>query len=112
MERMREERIVYVGVGLIFAILLALYVLYQVGVEIIVVFLLTLLFAIILSAPVDYLVRTGLKRGWATLIVLGSAVLVFTLVVLTLAPMVAEQTQQLVAELPRFLESTQDSLAS
>jgi predicted PurR-regulated permease PerM len=108
MERMREERIVYVGVGLIFAILLALYVLYQVGVEIIVVFLLTLLFAIILSAPVDYLVRTGLKRGWATLIVLGSAVLVFTLVVLTLAPMVAEQTQQLVAELPRFLESTQE----
>ena len=108
MERTREERIVYIGVGLIFAILLALYVLYQVGVEIIVVFLLTLLFAIILSAPVDYLVRTGLKRGWATLIVLGSAALVFMLVVLTLAPMVAEQTQQLVAELPRFLESTQE----
>ncbi|MBV9455028.1 MAG: AI-2E family transporter [Rubrobacter sp.] len=100
--------ILYIGVGLVFAILLALYFLYQAGLEIVLVFLLTLLFSIIISAPVDYLVRKGLKRGWATLIVLSSLALVFMLAVLTLAPMVAEQTRQLVAALPRLLESTQE----
>ena len=107
-EHARAERMVYVGVGLVFAILLALYLLYQVGVEIVLVFLLTLLFSIIVSAPVDYLVRKGLKRGWATLIVLGSLALVFVLAVLTLAPMVTEQARQLVVALPGFLESTQE----
>jgi predicted PurR-regulated permease PerM len=107
-ERAREERMVFVGVGLVFGILLALYFLYQIGVEIVLVFLLTLLFSIIVSAPVDYLVRKGLKRGWATLIVLGSLALVFVLAVLALAPMVTEQARQLVAALPGFLESTQE----
>jgi predicted PurR-regulated permease PerM len=99
---------VYVGVGLVFAILLALYFLYQVGVEIVLVFLLTLLFSIIVSAPVDYLVLKGLKRGWATLIVLGSLTLIFVLAVLALAPMVTDQARQLVVALPGFLESTQE----
>ncbi len=98
---------VFVGVGLVFAVLLALYFLYHVGVEIVLVFLLTLLFSIIISAPVDYLVHKGLKRGWATLFVLGSLALVFVLAVLALAPMVTEQARQLVAALPGFLESTQ-----
>ena len=60
------------------------------------------------SAPVDYLVRKGLKRGWATLFVLGSLALVFVLAVLALAPMVTEQARQPVAALPGFLESTQE----
>ncbi len=107
-ERTREERMVFVGVGLVFAVLLALYFLYHVGVEIVLVFLLTLLFSIIVSAPVDYLVHKGLKRGWATLFVLGSLALVFVLAVLALAPMVTEQARQLVAALPGFLESTQE----
>jgi predicted PurR-regulated permease PerM len=58
------------------------------------------------SAPVDYLVRKGLKRGWATLFVLGSLALIFVLAVLALAPMVTEQARQPVATLPGFLEST------
>src|SRR5919202_3614265 len=107
-ERTREERMVFAGVGWVFAVLLTLYFLYQVGVEIVLVFLVTLLFSIIVSAPVDYLVRKGLKRGWATLIVLGSLALVFVLAVLTLAPMVTEQARQLVVALPGFLESTQE----
>jgi predicted PurR-regulated permease PerM len=107
-ERTREERMVFAGVGWVFAVLLTLYFLYQVGVEIVLVFLLTLLFSIIVSAPVDYLVRKGLKRGWATLFVLGSLALIFVLAVLALAPMVTEQARQLVAALPGFLESTQE----
>jgi predicted PurR-regulated permease PerM len=108
MEHLRtRERTVYIGVGLIFAILLALYFLHQIG-TVVLVFLLTLLFSIIVSAPVDYLVRKGWGRGWATLVVLGGLALVFALVVLALAPVVAVQAWQLAAALPGFLEDAQE----
>ncbi len=95
---------------MIFATLLALYFLYQTG-TVVLVFLLTLLFSIIVSAPVDYLVRKGWGRGWATLLVLGGLALVFALVVLALAPVVAVQAQQLVETFPGFLEDAQELAA-
>ena len=51
----------YAGIGLVFALLLTLYFVYQIRV-VVLVFLLTLLFSIIVSGPVDYLSRKGLRR--------------------------------------------------
>ena len=73
-ERTVRGRVIYVAIGLIFAILLAAYVINQVAL-VMLVLLLTLLFTIIISGPVDYLERRGLGRSWATLVVLGGLAL-------------------------------------
>ena len=65
-----QRRNIYIGIGLAFALFLAAYLLYHIR-AIVLVFLLTLLFSIIISGPVDYLARKGLRRVWGTLLVLG-----------------------------------------
>jgi hypothetical protein len=56
-------RTVYLGVGLVFALLLASYLVYQIAVVVLV--LLTLVLSVIISGPVDYLQRRGLAGAWA-----------------------------------------------
>ncbi len=101
-----QRRTVYAGVGLAFALLLAVYFVYQIR-AVVLVLLLTLLFSIIISRPVDYLARKGLSRVWGTLIVLGILVFALTLVVLALAPIVQDQSLQLAEDAPVFLSEVQ-----
>ena len=101
-----QRRTVYAGVGLAFALLLAVYFVYQIR-AVVLVLLLTLLFSIIISRPVDYLARKGLSRVWGTLIVLGILAFALTLVVLALAPIVQDQALQLVEDAPVFLSEVQ-----
>ncbi len=100
------ERTVYTGIGLVFALLLAVYLVYKIAV-VVLVLLVTLLFSIIISAPVDYLARRGVGRGWGTLAVLGGLVLGVGIFVLALAPVVTDQATQLVETFPTLLESAQ-----
>jgi predicted PurR-regulated permease PerM len=97
----------YAGIGLVFALLLALYFVYQIR-AVALVLLLTLLFSIIISAPVDYLSRRGLRRGWGTLIVLGGFVLGLGLAGFALGSAVEEQTRQLIASFPTLLSDAQN----
>jgi predicted PurR-regulated permease PerM len=53
--------VIYRGIVLTFALLPGGYYIYQIR-AIVMVFLLTLLFAIVLSGPVNYLARLGLPR--------------------------------------------------
>ncbi len=101
-----QRRTVYAGVGLAFALLLAVYFVYQIR-AVVLVLLLTLLFSIIVSRPVDYLARKGLSRVWGTLIVLGILAFALTLVVLALAPIVQDQALQLAEDAPVFLSEVQ-----
>ena len=80
-------RAVYAGVLLLFALAVASYFVYQVG-QVVLALLLTLLFAVILSRPVDYLSQKGLTRGWATAVVVGTAVLVLSIAGVLMAPVV------------------------
>ena len=65
-DRASQERMVYMAIGLVFALLLAGYLAYKLAV-VVLVLLLTILFSIIMSAPVDYLSRPRLRdrRGGA-----------------------------------------------
>ncbi|MDQ3892359.1 MAG: AI-2E family transporter [Actinomycetota bacterium] len=101
-----QRRNVYVGVGLTFALLVALYFVYQIG-AVVLVLLLTLLFSIIISGPVDYLARKGIGRSLGTLIVLGGLSLALTLASLALVPAIEDQAQQLVEDLPALLSTVQ-----
>ena len=100
-------RLMYAGIGLVVALVLTLYFLYQARV-IVLVFLVTLLFSIIVSGPVDYLARRGLRRAWGTLVVLGSFVLVLTLAALALAPVISSEARQLAETLPTLVEDVQE----
>ncbi len=71
---MLSERGIYVGILLLFSLLIGSYFVYQLQ-QVVLTFVLTLLFAIIVSGPVNYLARRGLGRGWGTMIVIGAAVL-------------------------------------
>jgi predicted PurR-regulated permease PerM len=100
------ERMVYAGIGLVFALLLAVYLVYKIAV-VVLVLLVTLLLSIIISAPVDYLGRRGVGRGWATLAVLGGLALLFGIFGVALSPVVTSQATRLAQTFPTLLESAQ-----
>jgi predicted PurR-regulated permease PerM len=87
-----QRRNIYIGIGLAFALFLATYFIYQIR-AIVLVLLVTLLFSIIISGPVDYLARKGLGRVWGTLAVMGGLAVILV-----------------VESAPEFLSSAQDSL--
>ena len=101
-----QRRNIYVGIGLVFALFLAVYFVYQVR-AVMLVLLLTLLFSVIISRPVDYLARKGLGRGLGTLIVLGALTFALALVGVALGSVVESQAQQLVEDLPTLLSNAQ-----
>ena len=105
-ERTSQERMVYIGVGLVFALLLAGYLLYKAAV-VVLVLLLTILFSIIVSAPVDYLSRRGIGRGIGTLMVLGGLVLLFGIFAAALVPIIEDQASEFVETFPALLENVQ-----
>ncbi|MDF2703342.1 MAG: putative permease [Rubrobacteraceae bacterium] len=107
MDDTARTRMVYVSIGLIFALVLASYLVYQIAV-VVLVLLLTLLFSVIISAPVDYLERRGVSRGLGTLAVFGSLVLVLWILGVALAPTVADQASELWETFPELLENAQD----
>lgn len=96
----------YAGIGLVFALLLGLYFVYQIRV-VALVLLLTLLLSIIVSGPVDFLERKGLGRAWGTLIVFGCLALVLALVGVGLGSVIEEQARSLSRSLPTLLSSVQ-----
>jgi predicted PurR-regulated permease PerM len=102
-----QRRNIYVGIGLAFALFLALYFVYQVR-AVMLVLLLTLLFSVIISRPVDYLARKGLGRGLGTVIVLGTLTLALVLGGVALGSVVESQAQQLAEDLPTLLSNAQD----
>jgi predicted PurR-regulated permease PerM len=102
-----RTRMVYVGIGLIFALLVASYLVYQIAV-VVLVLLLTMLFSVIISAPVDYLERRGMSRGLGTLVVFGGLLLGIGIAGIAIAPTIADQASQLWQTFPELLENAQD----
>jgi predicted PurR-regulated permease PerM len=102
-----REHMVYVGVGLVFALLLASYLVYQIAV-VVLVLLLTLLFSVIISGPVDYLERRGVGRGLGTLAVLGGLTLILGIMGRALVPVIEEQARELAETFPELLINAQD----
>ncbi len=99
-------RIVSRWVGLFFALLLGIYLIFQIP-QIVLIFLLALLFAIVLSGPVNYLAHMGLPRGLGVLVVLASLVLVLWLLSKAVIPAVQAQTEQFIGDFPVLLAQTQ-----
>ena len=102
-----RTRIIYVSIGLIFALLVASYLVYQIAV-VVLVLLLTMLFSVIISAPVDYLEHSGMNRGLGTLVVFGGLVLGIWIAGVALAPTIADQAVQFWETVPELLENAQD----
>jgi predicted PurR-regulated permease PerM len=102
-----RTRIIYVSIGIIFALLVASYFVYQIAV-VVLVLLLTMLFSVIISAPVDYLEHRGMSRSLGTLVVFGGLVLGIWIVGIALAPTIADQAVQLWETFPELLENAQD----
>jgi predicted PurR-regulated permease PerM len=102
-----RKRIIYVSIGLIFALLVASYLVYQIAV-VVLVLLLTMLFSVIISAPVDYLEHSGMNRGLGTLVVFGGLVLGIWIAGVALAPTIADQAVQFWETVPELLENAQD----
>ena len=108
MERLVSSgRTVYAGIGLVFALLLGLYFVYKIT-GVVLAFLLTILFSIILSAPVNYLHRRGLSRTWGVLAVVAAIAVVLWLFGLAVVPIVEAQSRQLVAAFPTLLADAVD----
>jgi predicted PurR-regulated permease PerM len=102
-----RTRIIYVSIGLIFALLVASYLVYQIAVAVLML-LLTMLFSVIISAPVDYLEHREVSRGLGTLVVFGGLVLGIGIAGIALAPTIADQAVQLWETFPELLENAQD----
>ena len=101
----------YRVIGLLYALLLITYFLFQIP-QIVLLFLLTLLFAIVLSGPVNYLARLGLPRGVGILVVLASLVLVLWLVGRAVNPVIQAQAEEFVRDAPALLQQVQNEVAN
>ena len=66
-----RSRLAYRVIGLLLALLIGIYFVFQIP-HLMLLFLLTLLFAIVLSGPVNYLAQMGLPRGLGVFVVLVS----------------------------------------
>ncbi|MGD1931957.1 MAG: AI-2E family transporter [Leptolyngbyaceae cyanobacterium] len=78
--------------------------------EILVAVIVASLLAFLLSYPVSWLKRLGVKQGLASVFVLLSAVILFLTVGITILPLVIEQAQQLVIKLPEWFDSGRGQL--
>ena len=96
-------RTAYVGIVLAFALFVGGYFVYQLS-GVVLAFLLTVLFSIIFSAPVNYLARRGLPRTVGTLAVIAVLAGALWLFGVALAPAVEDQSRQLAEEFPVLLE--------
>ena len=104
MERpVSSGRTVYAGIGVAFALLLGGYFVYSIT-GVVLAFLLTVLFSIILSAPVNYLHRRGLGRTWGVLAVIAAFAAAIYLFGLAIVPIVEAQSAQLVEAFPALVE--------
>lgn len=108
-DRAPQGRLVYIAVGLFFALLVSLYFFYEIR-AVALVFLLTLLFTIIVSGPVDYLAHRGVRRGWGMLLVLGGSAGGLWLAGMALAPTISAQARALGEDLPVLLAEVQGLL--
>jgi predicted PurR-regulated permease PerM len=98
---------IYRGIGLLFALLLGIYFVYEIR-TIVLVLLLALLFAIVLSGPVNYLARRGLPKVLSVLGVLGGLVLALWLASVAVIPVIQKQAEQFIRDLPTLLAQVQD----
>lgn len=96
----------YIGIALVFALLLLGYLVYQIAVVILVI-LLTLLFSIIISGPVDFLQKRGLGRGWGTAAAFGGIIVVLGLLGLLIVPVIETQAQEFADTIPTLLSDVQ-----
>ena len=104
-----QRRNVYIGIGLAFALFLATYFVYQIR-AIVLVLLLTLLFSVLVSGPVDYLARRGVGRGIGTVIVLAVLGTVLTLIGSSLGSVVVSQVRELAEQTPALISDVQIQL--
>jgi predicted PurR-regulated permease PerM len=93
---------IYRGIGLVFALLLGIYFVYEIR-TIVLVLLLTLLFAIVLSGPVNYLARLGIPKVLSVLGVLGCLGLALWLASVAVIPVIQKQAEQFIRDLPTLL---------
>ncbi len=102
-----RSRLAYRVVGLVLALLLGIYFIYQIP-QLVLLFLLTILFAIVLSGPVNYLARMGLPRGVGVLLALASLGLVLWLASRIVTPVIGIQAEQFINDFPTLLAQVQD----
>ena len=103
-------RTAYTVIGLVFALLVGGYFVYQIS-AVVLAFLLTILLSIILSAPVNYLARRGWPRTWGVLTVVTALVAVLWLFGLALVPAVETQSRQFAEAFPTQSDPVADRFA-
>ena len=78
--------------------------------EILVAVIVASLLAFLLSYPVSWLKRLGVKQGLASVLVLLGAVILLLTIGITILPLVIEQAEQLVVKLPEWFDSGKGQL--
>ena len=102
---------IYRAVGLILVLLLGLYFVYEIR-TIVLVLLMALLFAVVLSGPVNYLARRGIPKVLGILAVLGCFVVALWLASVAVIPVIQEQAEQFISDFPALLDEVQGLAAS
>jgi predicted PurR-regulated permease PerM len=69
-----------------------------------------LILAFLLNFPIQFLQQHGMPRGWAIALVLTTALLLISILGLTLVPLIVEQLSGLVSNFPALIESGSQQL--
>jgi predicted PurR-regulated permease PerM len=98
-------------VALVAAITVLLWILYKAA-SMVLTLILALVLALIINAPVSYLEKRGIKRVWACIIVFGIIFLVIVLLCLLTLPKIYYQLEQLILDLPAYINNLSSNIAS
>lgn len=100
----------YRAVALFFALAAGAYLTYEAA-QVLLALLVTLLLAVVASAPVDRLARRGLGRGAATALVVGATGFAVWLLWVLVAPTAEQQAWQFAETLPALLRDAEGAIS-
>jgi predicted PurR-regulated permease PerM len=103
---LRNQVLVWVGFTVVVILLIWLFR------PILLPFVIGITLAYVLNPAVNYVQRSGISRGWASLIVLLAVLALFTGVILMMTPLIVTQIGGLVGRLPAYVTQLQDVVQS
>lgn len=94
------------------AVLVAILWLLQKVVTVLLIFLLAIVFVIVINAPVSFLEKKGIRRGWAAFFTFTSIFLIISLLAWIVLPIIYHQLQELFQNIPTYIETIRTGLSS
>jgi predicted PurR-regulated permease PerM len=100
-------RTILATIGLVLATIVAIVIVQKLA-QVIGLLIVALFFAIVLTPPVDFLVRRGIRRSLAAIVVFLAGIAAFTLMIAAFVQPIAREVDDFIDNFPEFVEDAKE----